>query len=75
MDNDAVTEFSHLSRINKSLPGASSFHPLGVNMLMCDGAVRFVSESIDSGPMTDGNPMRTLQALAGRGDGQVLGEF
>lgn len=44
---------SHDSRINKAvsgpegLPYPSSRHPGGVNVAMCDGAVRFVSEDID----------------------------
>ena len=27
--------------------GARSFHPLGINVSMCDGAVRFVAETVD----------------------------
>lgn len=73
MDNDVVTEFSHLSRINKSLTGASSFHKGGVHFVMCDGTVNFVSEDIQSGPRAD--RLQTLQALAGRRDGQFIDEF
>jgi prepilin-type N-terminal cleavage/methylation domain-containing protein len=44
----------------------SSFHVGGSQVLMTDGAVRFVSDSID---------MLTLTLLAVRDDGQVVGEF
>lgn len=32
-----------------SVPAADSYHPGGVNTVMCDGAVRFISDSIDAG--------------------------
>ncbi len=51
----------------------SSLHAGGLQFLMGDGAVRFVSENISSGPAnTLGS---TYQNLAGRNDGQVLGAF
>lgn len=34
---------------NAVLPAASSYHRGGVNVVMCDGAVRFVLETIDAG--------------------------
>jgi hypothetical protein len=40
---------------------------------MGDGAVRFVSESIATGPTNAGGA--TYQNLAGIYDGQVLGDF
>ena len=44
----------------------TSYHEGGVHVLMCDGAVRFVSENV---------AFTTLTNLASRADGVVLGEF
>lgn len=44
----------------------TSYHVGGVNVLMADGAVRFISDNID---------FQTLLRVAARDDGQVLGEF
>ena len=40
---------------------ASSFHTGGVNVVMADGSVRFISETIDNGNLVDsaGNPLPT----------------
>lgn len=43
-----------------------SLHVGGVHALMCDGAVRFVSENID---------LTTWQDLSSMGGGEVIGEF
>jgi len=32
---------------------ASSYHPGGVNVVLCDGAVRFINENIDAGLPSD----------------------
>ena len=45
---------------------ARSFHPGGVHLLLCDGSVRFVDESID---------MTIWRALASRAGGETFGEF
>ncbi len=45
---------------------ARSQHAGGVNLLLCDGAVRFVSENVDQG---------TWRSLATRSGGEVMGEF
>ncbi len=61
----------------KSAPGGSnevydlntaltSYHAGGVHVLMADGAVRFISDSLD---------FTTLSNLAARADGAVIGEF
>lgn len=43
-----------------------SFHPGGVNAVMGDGSVRFISDGLD---------WLTLKAIAGAVDGRVVGEF
>jgi len=43
-----------------------SFHPGGVNAVMGDGSVRFISDSID---------WLTLKSIAGSADGRIVGEF
>ena len=43
-----------------------SFHTGGVQALMGDGSVRFLSENVDT---------QTVRKLIGRADGEVLGEF
>jgi prepilin-type N-terminal cleavage/methylation domain-containing protein/prepilin-type processing-associated H-X9-DG protein len=46
--------------------GARSYHPGGVNLVLCDGSVRFVGDSVDP----------TAWARVGaRGDGQVIGDY
>ena len=45
---------------------ARSRHPGGANLLLCDGSVRFISETVDLG---------TWHALGSRNGGEVLGEF
>jgi prepilin-type N-terminal cleavage/methylation domain-containing protein/prepilin-type processing-associated H-X9-DG protein len=51
---------------NKALSTARSYHPGGVNLLLADGSVRFVNNSISLG---------TWRALATRAGGEVLGDF
>lgn len=62
----------------------TSFHTGGVQVLMADGAVRFISENIDTGDLTaaaPGNnssgasPYGVWGALGTRAGGEVIGEF
>lgn len=64
--------------------GASSSHPGGLNVLMADGSVRFIKETIDSwkvrpdngtpAPTADGEkpPKGVWQALGSRNGGEVI---
>jgi prepilin-type N-terminal cleavage/methylation domain-containing protein len=44
-----------------AIPTASSHHPTGVNVALCDGSIRFVSENIDAG-----NPNQIPPDMGGR---------
>jgi hypothetical protein len=57
--------------------GYSSQHPGGALFAMCDGAVRFVAETIESriGSVNDSSTWGTYQKLGVRNDGQVVGDF
>jgi prepilin-type processing-associated H-X9-DG protein len=58
----------------------SSHHTGGVHALMADGAVRFISENIDTGnlgvgPATGSSPYGVWGALGTKNAGDVVGEF
>ena len=51
---------------NFGLTAARSRHTGGVQVLLCDGSARFISENID---------LATWRALGTRGGNEVFGEF
>ena len=71
-EDDTLTDVSHRSRPNAGWSSYSSRHAGGVHMLMCDGAVRFVSDTIESKPAPE---QGTFQKLGCKNDGQPIGEF
>ncbi len=59
---------------------ATSYHTGGVHALMADGAVRFISDNIDTGNLgvaatSSNSPHGVWGALGTRGGGEVVGEF
>jgi prepilin-type N-terminal cleavage/methylation domain-containing protein len=68
---------------NNAIYSASSAHDGGVQVLLVDGTVRFISQNIDAGSMVATPPGRTLAkspygiwgALATRQCGETIGEF
>jgi hypothetical protein len=68
---------------NNAIYSASSAHTGRVQVLMCDGTVRFVSENIDTGNITAVPPVRATTpspygvwgALGTRGCGETIGEW
>ena len=54
--------------VNNCGPNSEPFslHTGGINLLLGDGSVRFISETINA---------NTIRLLAGRNDGQLVGEF
>jgi len=71
---DNVTACNHAARLNTVIDSFSSRHANGAYFAMCDGAVRFVKDDIDS--QEAANPPKGIyQKLANRNDGQVVGDF
>ncbi len=83
-ENDAVTDASRFSPINGGVGTFGSTHAGGTHFLMGDGAVVFVSESINLPPEEragslglNGEPHRdcTMEKLAGRNDQMPVTPF
>ncbi|MSR58148.1 MAG: DUF1559 domain-containing protein [Planctomycetaceae bacterium] len=71
---DSVTSCNHSVRLNTVLDAFSSRHEGGAHFLMCDGAVKFISDNIDS-QAGDDPPKGTYQKLAHKSDGMPVGDF
>ena len=79
METDQLSDGSFASPINKSLTGFSSSHSNGlssqrgggINILMGDGSVQFIADSIESSKTPDG-PIGVFQKLCNRRDGEVI---
>lgn len=69
-ENDVMTDMNYITGVNKSYAGFSGRHDEALNMLLCDGSVRLVKDTIDSRP--EGG---VLQALSTRAGGEIVGEF
>ncbi|OWK44367.1 DUF1559 domain-containing protein [Fimbriiglobus ruber] len=65
MPNDPKWDCSNASH-NPGQAAARSMHPGGVNLMMGDGSVRFVSNAID---------VTTWRAISTRANGEVFGNF
>jgi prepilin-type N-terminal cleavage/methylation domain-containing protein len=63
---DCITNAQALGYTAIGWKAARSMHVGGVHLLLCDGAVRFVSDNVD---------VNVWRALATRANGEVLGEF
>ena len=66
MSFDCVTNAFSLGYTAIGWKAARSMHVGGVQILLCDGSARFISDNIDTA---------TWRALGTRDGGEVIGEF
>ena len=66
----------------RSILTASSYHTGGVQVVLCDGSVRFISDSIDTGNLAPAvttvnspSPYGVWGALGTKAGGEVVGDF
>ncbi|QGQ26119.1 DUF1559 domain-containing protein [Gimesia benthica] len=64
-----------ISSVDQANGGYSSRHVGGAQFLMGDGAVRFISENIDTNITNGGVVDSTLERLSSISDGAILGEY
>jgi prepilin-type N-terminal cleavage/methylation domain-containing protein/prepilin-type processing-associated H-X9-DG protein len=64
--NSKVPDCGVVSPLRSLWIAARSWHPGGVNVVLCDGSVHFVSETVD---------LQTWRALGSRDGGEVLSEY
>ena len=62
-----------VNALSRCRRGISSRHTGGVQVLVGDGSVRFISENIDHNP--NATPNSLFEYLIAINDGKVLGEF
>ena len=67
---NCYTDTGTISRVSACSP-----HEGGAHFLMCDGAVRFISENVDTNPAASSTGDYVYQNLYRINDGNVIGEF
>lgn len=72
-ENDQVTDGSERSPLNRSYSAWSSSHSNGVQVLFCDGTVRFISQEISTGVVS--GQRGVFQRLCSRNDGGAIGDL
>lgn len=73
--NDSTSDTSAPRNDWNCRRGYSSSHEGGMQVVMGDGAVRFISENIHQNFNSNVPPNATFQNLLSRNDGRVVGEF